>query len=285
MMHRDVIIMCDSVCDLPKDIVDKLGIHVVPLNVTVEDHSYRDGVDIKSEDIFNLYTKDGILPKTSAFSIGEIEEEYKRYTSTGKAVVHISLGSKLSSCYQNASIASDIDSEVFVIDSSQITSGIGIMVIEACKLRDEGYCARTIVHRLNELKDKIQTGFVIESLDYLCAGGRCSALTSMGANALRIRPSIEVRDGELKLGKRYRGKMEYVYRKFIDDNTDMSSIDTDYPVFITYAGVDDTKVEAVKQFAESKLGINNIITNSAGCTVSNHCGPGTLGIIYVRKYI
>ena len=282
-MHRDVVIMCDSVCDLPKDIIDKLGVHVIPLGVSMGDSIFKDGVDVSSADIFKFYEESNELPKTSAFSIGEVEDLYRQYTNDGKSVVHISLGSKLSSCYQNACIASEDIGEVFIVDSNQITTGIAQLIIEACKLRDEGYCARMIVHRLNEFKDKVATSCVIESLEYLCSGGRCSSVANFGANALRIRPSIEMRSGELKVGKRYRGKMESVYKKYIDDIINTNEIDTSYPVFITSAGIDSTEVQNVEEFIRANVPDCDIITTSAGCTVSTHCGPGTLGVVYIRK--
>ena len=195
-------ITCDSICDLTQELYDKYNVEVAPLCVSLDDKLFRDGADITAEDVFAYVSKTGSLPKTSAISVGEYEQIFRKYVDDGYQVIHINLSSSLSSCYQNACIAAKELGNVYPVDSMSLSSGSGHLVIEAAKMAQEGKTAQEIVEKLCVLREKLDVSFVLQTLDYLKKGGRCSALTALGANLLQLRPEIEVKDGKMGVGNK-----------------------------------------------------------------------------------
>ena len=194
------------------------------------------------------------------------------------------MSSELSSCYQSATIAALTFDKVQIVDSRQLSTGMGLLVIEACRLRDRGFSAKEIAEQLEVFKSKISTSFVIDTLEFLHKGGRCSAIASLGANVLSLRPCLEMRDGTLKVVKKYRGKMEKVYSQYIDERLDVLTIDTTREVFITHSGEIDKKVlEDLKNKVSETLKTDEVYITQAGFTVCRPCGPKTLGILFVKK--
>lgn len=284
MATKKVMITCDSVCDLSKKLISKYKVKVLPIQILVGDTEYVDNGSLTSEDIYKKYREDGILPKTAAFSPQTAIDFFKPYTDKGYEIVHIDLSSELSSCYQNAGIAALTFDSVYVVDSRQLSTGMGLLVIEACKLRDRGFSAKEIVEQLDVFKEKISTSFVVDTLEFLHKGGRCSNLAAMGANMLSLRPCLEMKDGTLKVTKKYRGKVERVYSQYFTDKLDVLSIDATREIFITHSGeVDKKTLNELKNRVCETLKTDDVYITQAGSTVCSHCGPKTLGILYVKK--
>ena len=284
MATKKVMITCDSVCDLSKKLISKYKVKVLPIQILVGDTEYVDNGSLTSEDIYKKYREDGILPKTAAFSPQTAIDFFKPYTDKGYEIVHIDLSSELSSCYQNANIATLTFDNVYIVDSRQLSTGMGLLVIEACKLRDRGFSAKEIAEQLEIFKNKISASFVVDTLEFLHKGGRCSNLTVMGANMLSLRPCLEMKDGTLKVTKKYRGKIERVYSQYLTDKLDVLTIDTTREVFITHSGeVDKKTLNELKNRVSETLKTEDVYITQAGSTVCSHCGPKTLGILYVNK--
>ena len=283
-MKNKVLITCDSVNDLSKKLISKYKIKVLPIQVTLGEKNYVDDGSLTSEDIYKEYRENSVLPKTAAFSPQAAIDFFKPYADKGYEIVHIDLSSELSSSFQNAKIAALTFDKVQIVDSRQLSTGMGLIVIEACRLRDRGFSAKEIAEQLEVFKDKISSSFVIDTLEFLHKGGRCSGLAAMGANMLSLRPCLEMRDGTLKVVKKYRGKMEKVYSQYIDERLDVLTIDTTREVFITHSGEIDKKVlEELKGKVCETLKTEEVYITQAGCTVCSHCGPKTLGILFVKK--
>jgi len=274
-------VTADSTCDLSKDILDQLNIAVMPLIVLIDDKVFRDGVDITQEDIFRYVEKEGRTCKTSAVNSYEYESFFKKFSSEYEAVIHICIGSGFSSCYRNAAIAAKKFSNVYVIDSQNLSTGSGHLVYEAAIMSKNGKDAKTICHHLEELVPKVDASFVIDGLDYLYKGGRCSGLEMFGAKMLRMRPSIEVVSGKMIVGKKYRGSFERCLEQYVKDKLDNRDIDYSR-VFITHTVNSVKTVEKVKEIICQHAKFDEIIETSAGCTISSHCGPNTLGILFKR---
>ncbi len=276
-------ITADSTCDLPPDIVKEFDISIIPLYIVVGDKSFQDGVNITPSEIFNYVDNENKTCKTTAINIHDYQRIFQDLSSKYEAVIHISLSKHLSSCYQNAILAAQNFTNVYVIDSENLSTGSGQIVYDAALMAREGLKTDEICRKLDEIIPKVETSFVIDRLDYLRKGGRCSALAALGANMLQIKPSIYVIDGKMTVGKKYRGSFKRCLKNYVKDKLDNRK-DIDYSrLFITNAScspeVINTVKEAVNQYADFK----EIIVNEAGSTISNHCGPNTLGIIFKRK--
>jgi DegV family protein with EDD domain len=276
-------ITCDSTCDLTAELYSKYDVEVISLGILLGEKLHKDGVDIESDGVFAYVSETGILPKTSAISIGEYQEVFRKYVDDGYQVVHINLSSGLSSCYQNACIAAKEVGNVFPIDSLNLSSGSGHLVIEASKMASEGKSAEEIVQRVTELREKLDVSFVLQTLDYLRKGGRCSALTALGANLLQLRPEIEVKDGKMGVGNKYRGKMDksisdYV-RGRLEGRTDLL-LDR---IFVTHSGVPAEIVSDVMAQVKQLQPFAEVIETRAGCTITSHCGPNCLGVLFFTK--
>lgn len=210
-------ITCDSTADLSEQLLTKYNIDVTPLYIILEDKSYCDSIDIQPEDIYEYAERTGKLPKTAAVSVQNYIDFFSKYKKEFDAIIHINIGAKFSSTHQNAYIAAQEFSNVFVVDSENLSTGSGHIVLEAAKLANQGLTAVEIIDKLQELIPKVEASFVINTLDYLKMGGRCSALTAFSANLLNIKPCIEVIDGKMDVGKKYRGKIDKAIRKYVID--------------------------------------------------------------------
>ena len=282
-MSKKVIISTDSVCDLPQDIREEFGISVLPLTVTLGEKSYRDGLEIDAAKIFAAYKESGLLPKTSAISPAEFMDFFQPFVDDGCEVVHITIGSKLSGTYQNCCIAaSDMDG-VYPVDSCQLSTGQALVVLEACRLRDEGCSAKEIAEALVEFTSRVDASFVLDTLEFIWKGGRCSGVAALGANLLGIKPALEMVDGGLRVCKKYRGSIEKVYLKYAAERLAAADKELDY-CFITYSeGMSEDSVEALKKVVAEAAPFKRVFVTKAGCTVSSHCGPKTMGVLFVRK--
>jgi DegV family protein with EDD domain len=276
-------ITADSTCDLPVELRQQHNITLADLIVTKDDKDYYDNVTITPADIFAHVAAGGDLCKTAALGVGVYEEFFGRFAKEYDAVIHISLGSGFSSSYQNACLAADEFDNVYVIDSQSLSTGQGCVVLEACKLASSGINADQIVEELNDFVGRVEISFMVENLTYLVKGGRCSSAAALGANLLNLKPCIELKDGKMSVGKKYRGNYDKCLATYIKDRlTDRDDIEWD-KVFITYTPVSDTALDLVKSSLAELGHFATTLEAKAGCTISCHCGPGTLGIIFVRK--
>lgn len=283
---KEVIITADSTCDLPPDIIEKNNIIITPLSVLLGDSIYYDGVDIFPEDIYSYVDKTGILPKTSAVAPSQYYELFEELTQQGKAVVHISLSSAISSSYQNACVAASEFDDVYCVDSKSLCTAMGLLVLKACDFRAKGFDAKKIANRVNSVVPKVSATFVLNSLEYLHKGGRCSSVAKFSANVLGIKPSIAVdpKTGTMDVAKKYRGKMDVVYKQYINDCLkDVNKIDTSRIVVANSGGISPDIISFAKGVIEGKAKFNEIIFADAKCTISSHCGPKTFAIFYIRK--
>lgn len=276
-------ITCDSTADLSKDLMERYNIDTIPLYINLNGKSFKDGVDIQSDDIYEYVKKTGILPKTAAVSIKDYMDFFKKFHSSYDAVIHINLGEKFSSSHQNAVIAAGEFSNVYVINSNNLSTGTGHIVLEAAMMAEKGLSLEKIIENLQQLTEKIETSFVIDTLDYLKMGGRCSSLQAFSANLLNIKPTIEVIDGKMEVGKKYRGKIEKSINKYVADRLQgRTDIVTDR-IFITHSGISEEIIAQVKDKVQEYQNFDEIVVTRASCTISCHCGPNTLGILFKRK--
>lgn len=283
---KDIAITTDSTCDLPQRFIDENDITVVPLTVLLGDTVYRDGVDIKPDDVYSFVEKTGKLPKTSAVTPAEYFEVFKQLTDEGKKVVHIGFSSGLSSSFQNACVAASEFDNVFCVDSKTLCTAQGLLVLKACDYRAKGMDAKKIADRVTKLVPKVSATFVLDGLEYLHKGGRCSSVARFGANVLGIKPSIAVdnQTGKLEVSKKYRGKIELVYKQYIADRmNEIKRIQPDRVVIAESGGVSSQIIAFAKGVIEGKDKFNQVIVADAGCTISSHCGPKTFAIFYIKK--
>lgn len=283
---KDVVITADSTCDLPKSIIEKNNIIITPLSVLLGEKSYRDGVDIFPQDIYDYVDKTGVLPKTAAVTPSQYFEVFSKVTKENCAVVHISLSSAISSSYQNACIAAADFEDVYVVDSKNLCTAMGLLVLKACDFRAKGFDAKKIANRVNSLVPKVKATFVLSNLEYLHKGGRCSSVTKFSASVLAIKPAIgiDTKSGTLDVIKKYRGKMDSVYKQYAEDCLqDVGKIDTTRIAVSNSGGVNKEIISYTVGLIAGKMKCDEIITADAGCTISSHCGKGTLAVFYIKK--
>ncbi len=283
-MFRRVAVTVDSPADFSEELKNKYNISVIPLIITLNEKGYKDGVDIVPQDIFTAYIEDKVLPKTSSVPIYEYIDFFSDLIEKGMDVVHISLSSQISSTYQNAVIAASEFENVYVVDSLSLCSGMALLAIDACNMRNDGLDAQTIAQRLCKIRNKIQVSFIIDKLDFLYKGGRCSALATYGANILGIKPCIQMEDGVLDIGKKYRGRMEQVRLQYIEDEIDRAwdNIDLDC-AFLVHTGVEESELKKAKKLVMSRLHFKELYIVQAGCTITTHCGQNCFAFIYKTK--
>lgn len=276
-------ISADSTCDLSPELIEQYGVSIAPLYILKDGESFRDGLEISAKDIFAHVEQTGKLCKTAAVSVEDYVSLFMRLTQDGSEVVHITISSEMSSCYQNACIAAQEVGGVFPVDSRNLSTGIGHIVIEAALLARQGVDGAGIQAALASVIPRVEASFVIERLDYLYKGGRCSALAALGANLLHLKPCIEVRNGKMDVGKKYRGSFEKALCQYVRDRL-CGRDDIDRArAFITYSSCDAQILRKVREICQQEGRFEQIWETRAGCTVSNHCGPNTLGVLFIRK--
>ena len=276
-------ITCDSTCDLTAELYEKYDVDVASLGISLCDTLYHDGVDIVSSDVFAYVGETGNLPKTSAVSVGEYEQLFKKYTEAGYQVVHINISSHFSSCHQNACIAAKEVGNVYPVDSLNLSSGSGHLVIEAAQMAKQGMSAEEIVENLHILREKLDVSFVLQTLEYLKKGGRCSSLAALGANLLQLRPEIEVKDGRMGVGNKYRGKIDKSISDYVKGRLEgRKDIRTDR-IFVTHSHVPSEIVAETMALVKELHPFTEVIETIAGCTISSHCGPACLGVLFFKK--
>ncbi len=282
-MREKILLASDSTTDLGRELIDRYQVHILPLQVTLGSQSYADGIDISPDDIYAHYEKTGQLPKTAAVNIADFTDFFAKCTEEGYSVVFFTIGSELSSTYHNAVIAAEPYPNVHVVDTGNLSTGGGLLLLRAGEMREQGLDAGTIAQQCRELAARVDASFVVDNLEFLYKGGRCSALAAFGANLLQLKPSIIVRHGKMSVGKKYRGKFASVLTRYIADQLkDASDIELDH-VFVTHAGCDPEICDQCLRQVKELLPFREVHFTRAGCTISSHCGRNTLGVLFIRK--
>ena len=276
-------ILSDSTCDLSAQLVQEYDIGLVPLTVIKDGKEYKDGVSITPAEIFAHVAAGGDLCSTSANSVGEYGDIFAQYADKYDGVLHITIGSGFSSCYQNACIAASDFDNVKVVDSQNLSTGQGLVVLEAAKLAKECTSLEELHEKVQAFTAKVEASFLIDKLNYLVKGGRCSAAAALGANLLNLKPCIEVRDGKMIVVKKYRGNYGKSLAAYVKDRLDGRDDLTRETLFVTKTTVSEDEYKLVMDAVGEFGHFANTYETTTGCTVSCHCGPSTLGVLFVRK--
>ncbi len=275
-------IFADSTCDLSRDLIESNNISIVPLYVSFDDNAYKDGAEIWTKELYSKVAEYDKLPKTSAPSPLDFINAFKPFVEEGKDILYIGLSSKLSSTLQNAKIAASEfpDAKIEIVDSYNLSTGIGLLVMKAVDLAKENLDVEEIARKIRELVPKVETAFVPDTLDYLHKGGRCSSLQALMGSVLKIRPIIKVVDGGMIVGQKARGKREKILDTMLENTLkDKDNMDIKR-VFVTHTeGLEDATF--LKKKLEKNLDVEEVIITDAGCVISSHCGPNTVGILYI----
>ena len=277
-------IISDSTCDLSPALLEKYHIDIVPLYVLMSDKVLKDGLEVKPEDIYAHVAATGKLPSTSAPNPGDFSDAFEKWRAEGCEIVHFNISSEFSGSYQNACHAASQTDGVEVVDTRNLSTGSGLVVLHGAELAQQGKSAAEIKAACEELRDRVEASFVVDSIDYLYKGGRCSSVAALGANLLKLKPLIEVTDGKMKAGKKYRGSINKVILHYVADKLRGRDDIDKHRIFITHTQCDPVTVQQVRgKINELYPGFEEILETTAGCTITSHCGPGTLGILFVRK--
>ncbi len=283
MADRKIKLSSDSTTDLSAELRERYGITVSPLTVVMDDKVYIDGIEAQPDDLYEYAERTGKLAKTAATSIGDHIDFFKAMTEDGSALIHFTISSSMSVNNHNAILAAEEVPNVYVVDTQNLSTGGGLLVLAAADMVAEGKEPEEIVAAINELAPKVDASFVVDDLNYLHKGGRCSAVAALGANLLKLKPCIVVKGGAMGVEKKYRGKFSEVLKTYAAERlADKDSICTDR-VFITHAGCDDEIVNDIAEQVKAALPWGEVFITRAGCTVSAHCGRNTLGVLFIRK--
>ncbi len=276
-------IISDSTCDLSPELIKKYDIEILPLYVSIGDKNMLDGVEVTPDDIYDYVDKSGKLPSTSAPNLSDFLDLFRKWRSEGYEIVHFNISGDFSSSYRNACMAAEEVGGVYVVDSRNLSTGQGHVVLYGAELAAEGKSAEEILEACNNITSKVEASFVVDSIDYLHKGGRCSSVAALGANLLKLKPCIDVIDGKMTSGKKYRGKIDKVIIQYVEERLKgRDDIDTKR-IFITHTKCDKEIVDAVRAKIKEFFDFDEVLETTAGCTITSHCGPYTLGILFIRK--
>lgn len=280
---RTVKIIADSTCDLSKELLERFDVSIVPLAINLGDESYLDGVDVFPDDIYAWSNETKLTPKTSSASFETIMEILKPFDNEDTDIVYIGISEKMSVTCNSMRLAGEEleHARLFVVDSMNLSTGIGLLVISAAKMATQGMAAEEIVAALEELRTRVRSSFVVDTLTFLHRGGRCSGVTALFGNTLKLKPEIFVENGSMGVGKKYRGKQDSVIVKYATDRKEGLLGADKSMVFITHSGCDESVIESVKNFIEEMGCFEEIFITRAGGVISSHCGPATLGVLYI----
>ncbi len=282
-MSKKVLLTSDSTTDLSPELIERYNIKILPLGITFSGKTYKDGIDINPDLIYKHYNETGELPKTSAVNIDECCNFFAPFVEEGYSIVHFSISSEMSSTFNNCRLAAQEFEDVYVVDTKNLSTGGGLLVLSAADMVQQGLSAKEIAEKCDEIATRVDATFVIDNLEFLHKGGRCSAVAAFGANLLKLKPCIAVRSGKMGVIKKYRGKYSNVLIEYVNDMIgDASDIELDR-IFVTHAGCEpeiyNACVEEVKKLAPFK----EVFLTRAGSTISSHCGKDTLGVLFIRK--
>ena len=281
-MSKRVIITADSTCDLSPELLERFEVKTIPLTILLGEESFYDGNGFTPADMYRRYHEDGTLPKTSAPSVQQFLDFFRPFVEAGCEVVHLDISSELSSSFSTACIAAEELGGVYPVDSRMLSTGVGLLVIEAAECRDRGMTAAEIAAHVASLTDKVDTSFVLDTLEFMWKGGRCSGVAALGANLLHLKPALEMSGGKLGVYKKYRGGIRAVYRQYITERLAGRSVRPGH-VFITNSGeIDESVLQELEALVRSLIEVKEIHHTTAGCTIASHCGPKTLGVLFIN---
>jgi DegV family protein with EDD domain len=281
---RKIKLITDSTCDLSNELIDKLDLEVIPLYVNFLNQEYLDGVDIDTKKLYQKVEELNTLPKTSAASPGDFVTVFEKYLNQDYEVIYIGIGSKFSGTFNSANVARNIlgKEHIYLIDSMNLSSGIGLLLLKTHTMIEAGKEVNEIVREMEDIVPKVRSQFVIDTLDYLYKGGRLNALSAIAGKVLHIHPIIKVKDGAMLVGKKVRGTMKKAIMAMVDEAKEIKgNIDSEF-MMITHSMAYDT-YPMVKKEIDDHFEIKDVYETSAGCVISTHCGKGTIGILYIEK--
>lgn len=278
-------IVADSTCDLTQELLEKYEISVIPLCIVMGDNSYYDGIETSPDEIFSWADANKTTPKTAAATMEKAEEILNPFMAAGEDIIFFGISGEMSTtCNVIRLVGEEKEYDrLFIIDSRNLSTGIGLQVIRAAELAAEGKSAEEIVEIINVAKDKVKASFVVDTLTYLARGGRCTAVTALLANTLKLHPEIVVNEGKMGVSKKYRGSTESALLKYAKElQEDLLQADPKR-VFITHSGCTQEVIEKIYEFLKELNYFEEILITRAGGVISSHCGPGTLGILFYEK--
>ncbi|MBE5779018.1 MAG: DegV family protein [Clostridiales bacterium] len=277
-------IVSDSTCDLSRELLDRYDIGILPLNIVLGEESFQDGKDIGPDEIYAWSDEHNTTPKTSACSVEQAASFFKTYIDNGDEVICFAISESMSSSINSMRLAAKslkAEDRITIIDSANLSTGVGLQVIEAAVMAQEGKTAAEVTSRIEELKPLVRASFVVDTLTYLHRGGRCSGMAALLGGALKLHPRIVVSGGKMSPDKKYRGKMNRIILHYAEDmEADLLKAKTDR-VFITHSGCDEEVIQSVRTYLEGLARFDEILVTRAGGVISSHCGPGTLGVLFI----
>lgn len=279
-------IVSDSTCDLSQELLQRYDVSILPLHILLGEQEYEDGQDIFPDEIYQWSDKNKTTPKTSAPALDRVMDLLRPYVAEGREIICFAIAESMSTSANVMRIAAEeLEAEklVTVIDSANLSTGIGLLVIEAATMAQNGKNAQDIVKKMEELKPFVRASFVVDTLTYLYRGGRCSGLAAMAGGALKLHPKIVVEDGAMNPAKKYRGKMKKVLMDYVKDMENELKQAKKDRVFITHSGCDQDIIREIYQHLDSLNIFSEILVTRAGGVISSHCGPGTLGVLFISK--
>ncbi len=282
-MAKPVVITSDSTCDLPPELQERYHIRIIPLTIQLGEESFLDGAGFSIEDIYARYHADGTLPKTAAPGIQQFTDFFSAILSEGCEIVHLDISSELSGSFNNACIAASELEGVYPVDSRALCNSVGLLAIEGAECAERGMCAHEIAEHLQSLTGKVDTSFVLDTLEFMWKGGRCSGVTALGANLLRLKPALEMRDGKLSVYRKYRGSITSVYKQYLRERLASAEIRPRH-VFLCDSGeVPEETLRELGGLVSEAVPDAVLHYTKSGCTITSHCGPKTFGIMFIRK--
>ena len=283
-VHK-VKIISDSTCDLSPELIKRYDVEILPLYVTLGDESLKDGVDITPDQLYAWADEHKTTPKTAAVTQADAYNVLKKYVEQGCQIVYTGISSEMSVSYGVVQLAAKEfpDAKIAVVDSRNLSTGVGHVVIRAAELAQEGKDAFEIKEELDQFTPLVRASFVVDTITYLYRGGRCSAVAAFGATALNLKPSIIVENGKMRPDAKYHGKIDRALKKYVQAMEPSLLKARPDRVFITHSGSSEETVNAIKRYLEELNYFKEILITRAGCVISSHCGPGTLGVLYVEQ--
>ena len=278
-------ILSDSTCDLSQELLQRYGIGIIPLNIVLDGKSYEDGRDISPDQIYAWADEHKSVPKTAACAPGRVKEIFEKYLQKDEEMICFSLSASMSSTYDiMRAVARETGAEnkISVINSQSLSTGNGLLVITAAEMALSGMKRQEIVDEIKKLRSRVSASFVVDTLSYLHRGGRCSGVSALLGTTLRLHPQISVTDGKMQPGQKYRGKMHKVIAEYTQDHLEEMKTARKNHVFVTHSGCGEKEIAAALSQVQALNYFDEIHVTRAGGVISSHCGPGTLGVLYIR---
>ena len=284
-MAKKIIISADSTVDLSPELKEHYNVSYFPYHIILEGKEYSDNVDITPKEMFDAYYERKALPKTAAINVDEYAAYFAQWDPSEYDIIHVNLSSALSSSYQNAAIAAEQVGNAYTIDSKNLSTASGHLVIEAAKLAAQGFPAKEIAERVRAMVPLSHASFILDNLDFMRAGGRCSSIAAFSATLLRLKPSIEVSNqtGSMRVGKKYQGDLGSVLVKYTKDQLAAYPDIVPDRIFITHSSIDPKYVDMVRKAINDTMHFEHIYETTASCTISSHCGPNCLGVLFMTR--